>query len=98
VANSDQLSDGWGRFFAHWMAATLGYFLREFLPVLNTSINSPNSVGFDSNHWWRVWLFASLISLLGGGINSYLPCRPRELLKSLGFGFALDAAKLLLHQ
>jgi len=97
VANPDHLTERWGRFFAHWMAVTLGYFLREYLPVLNASITSPNSSSFDSNHWWNVLLFASLISLLGGCINSNLPCRPRELLKSLGIGFALDAAKLLLH-
>ena len=98
MADYQRLSDSWGRFSAHWVAATLGYFLREYLPVLNASIASPSSAGFDSNHWWKVLLFAALISLLGGGINSNLPCKPRELLKSLGVGFALDAAKLLIHQ
>jgi hypothetical protein len=40
-------------------------------------------------------IFAALVSLLGGGINSNLPINARELLKSLGLGFALDAATLL---
>jgi len=33
--------------------------------------------------------------LLAGVINSNLPAKPRELLKSVGLGFAIDAATLL---
>jgi hypothetical protein len=39
--------------------------------------------------------FATLLSLVVGGIQSNLPLRPSELLKSLVFGFALNAAKFL---
>jgi hypothetical protein len=40
-------------------------------------------------------LSAALMSLLAGGINSNLPPKPRELVKSVGIGFALDAAAVL---
>jgi hypothetical protein len=107
---ADVIEDRWGRFFGHWAASTVGYFLREFLPVLRASIhsNQQNSVlqnahlnifhsasfGYDPSYWWQVLILASAVSLLGGGINSNMPCKPRELVKSLGLGFALDIAKL----
>jgi len=45
--------------------------------------------------WWAALLFAAMVSIVGGGINSNLPAKPRELLKSVGLGFALDVATLL---
>jgi hypothetical protein len=95
--DGDRISDTWGRFFAHWAAATFGCFLREFLPVLHTWIVGTIPAVIDYKHWTAVLGFAALVSLLGGAINSNMPCKPRELLKSLGLGFALDSAKLLLH-
>jgi hypothetical protein len=103
---ADVIEDRWSRFPGHWAASTIGYFLREFLPVLWASIHphdqspllnpfDPATLGYDSNYWWRVLLLAASLSLLGGGLNSNLPCKPRELVKSLGLGFALDPAKFL---
>lgn len=104
------IEDRWDRFVGHWAASTIGYFLRQFLPVMKASIDSAqpgNGTGafwsvFDPRahklspaYWWEVLLFAALLSLVSGAINSNLPCKPREMLKSLGLGFALDAAKLL---
>ncbi len=40
-------------------------------------------------------LLAMAISLVGGAINSNLPLKPREILKSLAIGFGLDAAAVL---
>lgn len=90
---SDQVQDTFPRFIAHWMAATFGFFLRSLLPVVQAWTNP--SVPVEYPRWWAVLLFASLICLLAGVINSNLPCKPRELLKSIGLGFALDAAALL---
>jgi hypothetical protein len=89
----DEIRDGWGRFFAHWMAATLGYFLRTLLPLLIRWEQPGQSVDFP--RWWASLLFAALITLIGGVINSNLPTKPRELLKSVGLGFALDAAAVM---
>ncbi len=89
----DVIQDEWGRFFAHWSAATLGYFLRTLMPVLIKWQNP--QVHPDFPRWWVTLIFAAFVSLLGGGINSNLPAKPRELLKSVGLGFALDAAALL---
>jgi hypothetical protein len=73
-----------------------GMFFRLFLPVLNTSVSSGNTNELANKNWWLALLLAACISLIGG-INSNLPCKPRELLKSLVLGLALDAAKLLPH-
>ncbi len=68
-------------------------FVRSLLPVLKTWTNP--SAPITCPRWWVALIFAALVSLLGGGINSNLPINARELLKSLGLGFALDAATLL---
>ena len=90
------LNDTWLRFFAHWSATTTGCFFRHFLPVLNASVTNGNTDVLVHRNWWLALLLAAIISLIGG-INSNLPCKPRELLKSLTLGFALDAAKILQH-
>jgi hypothetical protein len=89
----DEVRDDWGRFFAHWIAATVGFFLRSLLPVLK-SWTDP-SVPIDYPRWWVPLLYAAAVCLLAGGINSNLPAKPRELVKSIGLGFAIDAATLL---
>ena len=81
----DVIEDKWPRFFAHWSASTLGFFLRS-LPPGAYSMDQPESAAL---------LFAAVVSIVGGGINSNLPAKPRELLKSVGLGFALDVATLL---
>jgi hypothetical protein len=89
----DFIKDTWPRFFAHWAATSLGFFLRSFLPVLK-SWSDPN-VKIAFPRWWVALLFAAVLSLAGGIINSNLPSKPRELLKSIGLGFALDAVSVL---
>src|SRR6266516_2865054 len=89
----DELKEEWPRFFGHWAAATFGFWLRSLLPVLRTWTDPTTPIQYP--RWWVALLFALLVSLLGGFINSNLPLRPRELLKSTGLGFALDAASVL---
>jgi hypothetical protein len=88
------LKDTWPRFIPHYLATTLGCFLRLFLPVLNSAVSSGNTQTVLSRPWGYAMLLAAMVSILGG-INSNLPCMPRELVKSVALGFALDVAKLL---
>jgi hypothetical protein len=90
---ADEIKDEWNRFFAHWAATTFGFFLRSLLPVLKTWTNPNTPIVYS--RWWVALLYASLVCVIGGGINSNLPPKPRELLKSMGLGFAIDAAALL---
>lgn len=90
----DEIKDTWPRFFAHWLAATLGSFFRTLLPVLHAWTTQPNKP-IEYDRWWVDLIFASLVCLLAGGINSNLPNKPREILKSMGLGFAFDPKALL---
>ncbi len=87
------LDDTWSRFLSHWGAATVGFFLRSLLPVLKAWTDPKAPISYP--RWWAALFFAAAVSLVGGLINSNLPSKPRELLKSVGLGFALDAAALL---
>ncbi len=71
--------------------------MQQFLPQLYEWAIHPDKAPphFDYSHWMTVLGFATLLSLVVGGIQSNLPLRPSELLKSLVFGFALNAAKFL---
>lgn len=89
----DEIKDEWSRFFAHWGAATLGCFLRTLIPVLIKLQNPQAPVDFP--RWWVALILAAIFSLIGGIINSNLPTKPRELVKSVGLGFAVDSAALL---
>jgi len=61
--------------------------------VLVTWSNPETPISYP--RWWVALLLAALVSLIGGGINSNLPPKPREILKSIGLGFALDSAAIL---
>jgi hypothetical protein len=89
----DEVRDDWGRFVAHWIAATIGFFLRSLLPVLKLWVDPAVPIAYP--RWWVALLYAALVCLVVGVINSNLPIRPREIVKSVGLGFALDAATLL---
>jgi hypothetical protein len=89
----DEIKDEWPRFFSHWAATTFGFFLRSLLPVIKAWGDIHNPISYP--RWWVALIFAALVSLLGGGINSNMPSKPRELLKSMVIGFALDAAAVL---
>jgi hypothetical protein len=87
------LQDTVPRFFAHWVAATFGFYLRSLLPVIQKWTDPTAPVEFP--RWWAFLLFAALVCLLAGAINSDMPTKPRQLVKSIGLGFALDVATLL---
>jgi len=89
----DEIKDTWDRFVFHWIAATFGFFLRSLLPILQKWTDPV--VPIEYPRWWAALLFASVLSLVAGGINSNLPCKPREILKSIGLGFAVDSATFL---
>jgi hypothetical protein len=93
VDETDHIDDTWPRFAAHWLATTLGFFLRSLLPVIQSWTNP--EIPVDYPRWWAALIFAAVISILGGGVNSNLPVKPRELLKSVALGFALDSATVL---
>ena len=90
---ADEIKDEWSRFFAHWLAATFGFFLRSLLPVIKAWADPTVPISYP--RWWAALLFSALLCLLAGSINSNLPAKPRELVKSVGLGFALDAAAFL---
>jgi hypothetical protein len=90
---ADELKDEWPRFFCHWLCVTGGFFLKSLLPVLKQWEDPTQAIAFP--RWWAVLMFGAVISLVGGAINSNLPIKPRELVKSIGLGFALDSASVL---
>jgi hypothetical protein len=90
---SDKLQDSWPRFIAHWGAATLGVYLQTFLPQLMTMVDPAVPVAFP--RWWAALAVAALISPLASGLNANAPVAPRELVKSLGLGFALNTANVI---
>lgn len=85
----DTLDDQWPRFFAHWLFTTMGFFFKGLIPVLE-SLRDPN-VPVQYPRWWVVFILGALYSVVGGAINSNLPIRPREILKSVAAGFALSS-------
>src|ERR1700756_2161904 len=92
-AQPGELKDGWARFFFHWGPVTAGCSIREMLPVMERWRDPATPVAYP--RWWAVVLTAALASLVGGVINANLPITAREFLKSLGLGFALNAATVL---
>jgi hypothetical protein len=90
---ADELRDEWGRFIFHWTFSSVGFFMRSLLPVLASWQNPHNPVEYP--RWWAALAFGAAISLAAGIINSNLPMKPREMLKSIGLGFALNAATVL---
>jgi hypothetical protein len=93
ATGDNEINDTWRRFLAHWAAATLGYFIRAWLPTL-LSWNDPK-VPVSYPRWWVALLTGAVVSLIGSAINSNMPVKPREMLKSLGLGFALNAVAIL---
>src|ERR1700674_2398984 len=89
----DEIKEEWSRFCAHWGCATCGFFLRSLLPVLKSWTDPSMPVAYP--RWWAALLISGFISLVAGGINSNLPSKPRELVKSVGLGFALDGVRVL---
>jgi len=89
-----ELGETWPRFAAHWIAACFGHFLKVVLPLIT---DWPfTSLSHDFPRWWSVLAFAASTSLLAAIINANLPVTARELLKSVAFGFALNATSEML--
>jgi hypothetical protein len=97
VPVSQVIQDTWPRFLGHWSAVTLGFFLQTALPALNSRAQGIPSSQLDTGKWLAALGAAAGFALVGGGINSNLPVKPRELVKSILLGFALNAAKLLVQ-
>ncbi|MCA1196363.1 hypothetical protein K9B35_00140 [Sphingomonas sp. R647] len=89
-----ELGETLPRFLAHWLAASFGYFLMVLLPLIASWPNLPDAAW---PAWWRLLVSASLISLLAAIINANLPVTPRELIKSVALGFALNATIVVLR-
>lgn len=86
------LQDQWPRFFVHWLFTTIGFFLRSLIPVLE-SLRDPG-IPIQYPRWWVAVLLGAIYSLIGGIINSNLPLKPREMLKSVAAGFALESISI----
>ena len=93
TAAQDEVKDTWDRFFVHWFAVAMGVFFHSLLPVIVTWTNPNTPVQFE--RWWAWVLYSFIIATLGGAINSNLPYKPREVLKSVRIGFAIDAAAVI---
>ena len=46
--------------------------------------------------WWSLLLVAASTSLIAAIINANLPVTPREMIKSVALGFALNATLIML--
>ena len=92
--DSKELDDTGARFLAHWIAATIGFFLRWLLPILEKGYLHPEEP-LEFPRWWVALLFAAGIALVGGFLNANLPIRSRELLKSATLGFAFDHTAIM---
>jgi len=89
------LGETWARFAAHWTAACFGHFLKLVLPLVAEWPHPQLTPDFP--RWWTVLAFAASTSLLAAVINANLPVTARELLKSVAFGFALNATGEILN-
>lgn len=89
-----ELGETGPRFAAHWIAACFGHFLKVLLPLI-TDWPFP-LLSHDFPRWWTVLFFAGGTSLIAAVVNANLPVTARELLKSVAFGFALNASGDLL--
>jgi hypothetical protein len=84
-----QIGETWPRFLCHWIASCFGHFFKVLLPIVINVSDKLQPEAFP--RWWSVALFAGCTSLLSAVINANLPVTARELVKSMGFGFALSA-------
>lgn len=88
-----ELGESLPRFLSHWLAASYGYFLMVLLPLITDWAAVAHT---QWPRWWALLLAASLTSLVAAIINANLPVTPRELIKSVALGFALNATIVML--
>jgi len=89
-----ELGESLPRFLSHWLAACFGHFLMVLLPLITDWAHVKNATWPS---WWSLLLFAALTSLVAAIINANLPVTPREMIKSVALGFALNATIVMLR-
>ena len=89
----NEIKETWPRFLVHWGAATGGYFIRAALPLMTRWTDPSMPIAFS--RWWVYLLIGAALTLVAGAINSNMPVKPREIVKSIGLGFAVDAVAVL---
>ncbi|WP_294238789.1 hypothetical protein [uncultured Sphingomonas sp.] len=89
-----ELGESLPRFLSHWLAACFGHFLMVLLPLITNWVEVRDATW---PAWWYLLLFASVTSLIAAVINANLPVTPRELIKSVALGFALNATLTMLR-
>jgi hypothetical protein len=89
-----ELGESLPRFLSHWLAACFGHFLMVLLPLITDLTDMTNATW---PKWWSLLLFAAATSLIAAVINANLPVTPREMIKSVALGFALNATIVMLR-
>ncbi len=89
-----ELGESLPRFLSHWLAACFGHFLAVLLPLITDWAHFHNATWPS---WWELLLFAASTSLIAAVINANLPVTPREMIKSVALGFALNATIVMLR-
>ncbi len=89
-----ELGENLPRFLSHWLAACFGHFLMVLLPLITDWAHVKNATWPS---WWSLLLFAASTSLVAAIINANLPVTPREMIKSVALGFALNATIVMLR-
>lgn len=88
-----ELGESFPRFLTHWIAACFGHFLMLLLPLIAAW---PHALAYRPwPAWWSMLLVAAATSLLAAVVNANLPVTPRELIKSVALGLALNATLLV---
>ena len=89
-----ELGESLPRFLSHWLAACFGHFLMVLLPLI-TDWSRVRGATWPS--WWWLLLLAASTSLIAAIINANLPVTPREMIKSVALGFALNATLVMVQ-
>lgn len=89
-----ELGESLPRFLCHWLAACFGHFLMVLLPLITDWADVRDATW---PAWWSLLLFAAATSLIAAVINANLPVTPREMIKSVALGFALNATGTMLR-
>lgn len=89
-----ELGESLPRFLSHWLAACFGHFLMVLLPLITDWARVHDATW---PRWWSLLLFAMSTSLIAAIINANLPVTPREMIKSVALGYALNATIVMLQ-
>ena len=89
-----ELGESLPRFLMHWTAACFGNFLMVLLPLI---ADWPKIADSQWPHWSSLLLLGAATSLIAAVVNANLPVTPRELVKSVALGLALNATVVALR-